>query len=270
MRMTAAEISICRGSAPWRAQAGSEWCMLCQLSPSESRAGGHKLVAQSWRRVVNGRVPITWHVGLTLQVTCCTKVTRTSPAHSRVPSAARQLPPIAPARRERQPERDGAPGGERGRDRPHGRVGHHVRGVARSWGGGAGHLDGIGAPGRQQDVRALAGPAARPFRPQPRHRAVQQPDHPLGSVPHRASRPMLHDGQAQQAARQADRGGIGIGIGAQQHGMPSRSGRPRCPDPGTARRLVPALAVVAGRQGSAQMVVRLMSLPSSMRWPGTS
>jgi hypothetical protein len=31
-----------------------------------------------------------------------------------------------------------------------------------------------------------------------------------------------------------------------------------------------ALAVVAGRQGSAQMVVRLMSLPSSMRWPGTS
>jgi len=33
-------ISICRGSAPWRAQAGSEWCMLCQLSPSESRADG--------------------------------------------------------------------------------------------------------------------------------------------------------------------------------------------------------------------------------------
>ena len=31
-----------------------------------------------------------------------------------------------------------------------------------------------------------------------------------------------------------------------------------------------ALAVVAGRSGSAQMVVRLMSLPSSMRWPGTS
>ncbi len=31
-----------------------------------------------------------------------------------------------------------------------------------------------------------------------------------------------------------------------------------------------ALAVVAGRPGSAQMVVRLMSLPSSMRWPGTS
>ena len=31
-----------------------------------------------------------------------------------------------------------------------------------------------------------------------------------------------------------------------------------------------ALAVAAGRQGSAQMVVRLMSLPSSMRWPGTS
>jgi hypothetical protein len=31
-----------------------------------------------------------------------------------------------------------------------------------------------------------------------------------------------------------------------------------------------ALAVVVGRQGSAQMVVRLMSLPSSMRWPGTS
>ena len=119
-----------------------EWCMLCQLSPSESMAGGHKLVAQSWRRVVNGRVPITWHS------------------------------------------------------------------------------------------------------------------------------PMLHDGQAQQAARQADGGGSGIG--AQQHGTPSRSGRPRCPDPGTARRLVPALAVIAGRQGSAQMVVRLMSLPSSMRWPGTS
>ena len=28
--------------------------------------------------------------------------------------------------------------------------------------------------------------------------------------------------------------------------------------------------LLPGRQGSAQMVVRLMSLPSSMRWPGTS
>jgi hypothetical protein len=33
---------------------------------------------------------------------------------------------------------------------------------------------------------------------------------------------------------------------------------------------VQLIQVVAGRQGSAQMVVRLMSLPSSMRWPGTS
>src|SRR5207237_2847577 len=69
------EISICRGSAPRRTQAGSEWRMLCQLSPSESRASGHKLVARSWRRVVNGRAPTTWHTELTLQVTCCSQVT---------------------------------------------------------------------------------------------------------------------------------------------------------------------------------------------------
>ena len=52
---------------------------------------------------MNGRVPITWHSELTLQVTCCSKVTRTSPAHSRVPSAACQLPPIA------QPAANGSP-----------------------------------------------------------------------------------------------------------------------------------------------------------------
>jgi hypothetical protein len=101
--MTAAEISICQGSAPCLAQAGSEWCMLCQLSPSESRARGHKLVARSQRRVVNGRVPIMWHSELTLQVTCCSKVTRTRPAQSRAASAARQLPPIA------QPAAKGSP-----------------------------------------------------------------------------------------------------------------------------------------------------------------
>ena len=77
--------------------------MLCQLSPSESRARGHKLVARSQRRVVKGRVPITWHSELTLQVTCCSKVTRTSPAHNRAASAACQLPPMA------QPKANGSP-----------------------------------------------------------------------------------------------------------------------------------------------------------------
>ena len=77
--------------------------MLCQLSPSESRARGHKLVARSHRRVVKGRVPITWHSELTLQVTCCSKVTRTSPAHNRAASASCQLPPIA------QPKANGSP-----------------------------------------------------------------------------------------------------------------------------------------------------------------
>src|SRR5690349_21483412 len=95
--MTAAETSTCPGSAPCRAQAGSEWCMLCQLSPSESSARGHKLVARSQRRVVNGRVPITWHSELTLQVTCCSTATRTSPAHSRAVSAPCPPPAAQPA-----------------------------------------------------------------------------------------------------------------------------------------------------------------------------
>jgi hypothetical protein len=47
MWITAAEMSTWPGSAPCRAQAGSEWCMLCQLSPNDTRARGHRFVARS-------------------------------------------------------------------------------------------------------------------------------------------------------------------------------------------------------------------------------
>ena len=69
--------------------------MLCQLSPNDTRASGHRLVARSCCRVVKGRLPNTWHSELTLQVTCCSTVTRTSPAHRSPSSAARQVPPIS-------------------------------------------------------------------------------------------------------------------------------------------------------------------------------
>jgi hypothetical protein len=49
-----------------------EWCMSCQLSPSESRAGGHKLVAQSWRRVVNGRITRSAPCPTAPAARCCT------------------------------------------------------------------------------------------------------------------------------------------------------------------------------------------------------
>ena len=134
-RITAAEMSTWPWSAPCRAQPGSEWCMLCQLSPNDTRASGHRLVARSWRRVANGRVPNTWHSELTLQVTCCSTAIRTSPAHS---SAARAVLPGAadqPPGRERQGQGDSAQGGERGRNGPHGGIGQQVRGVPRGRGG---------------------------------------------------------------------------------------------------------------------------------------
>jgi hypothetical protein len=121
-------------SAPCRAQEGSEWCMLCQLSPNETRARGHRFVARSWRRVANGRLPNTWHREFTLQVTCCSTATRTSPAHSSAARAVRQVPPIShPAPDGRA--RESAQGGKRGRDGPHGGIGQHVRGVPRGRGG---------------------------------------------------------------------------------------------------------------------------------------
>jgi hypothetical protein len=67
--MTAAEGSSRPRSTPWRALVGSAWWRLCQLSPNESRARGHRLVARSWRRVRNGRSPIRWQREFTLQVT---------------------------------------------------------------------------------------------------------------------------------------------------------------------------------------------------------
>src|SRR4029077_10429284 len=94
-RISSADRSIWPRSTPCRAQAGSEWCMLCQLSPSDSTASGHKLVARSWRRVVKGRLPSRVHREFTLQVTCCSRKTRTSPAHTSASSAASQVPPSA-------------------------------------------------------------------------------------------------------------------------------------------------------------------------------
>ncbi len=112
-----------------------------------------------------------------------------------------------------------------------------ARSVQRRGQAGADHLDRVGAPGRapgrQQDVRAAAGPAAGPVRPQPRGRAAQQPDHPFPAVPPPGQPARAARRAGQQAAGQI--GGGGCGIGAQQHGRPSRSRRPRCPGQGTAR-----------------------------------
>ena len=149
-RITAAEMSTWPGSAPCRAQAGSEWCMLCQLSPNDTRASGHRLVARSWRRVAKGRLPKTWHSELTLQVTCCSTATRTRPAHSSAASAACQVPPISHPAANGSARETAHRTGNAARDHPHGGVGQHVGRVARGRGWGrhaAASLRGRG-PGR--------------------------------------------------------------------------------------------------------------------------
>ena len=92
------------------------------------------------------------------------------------------------------------------------------------------HLQGIGTPGRtprrQQDVRTVAGAAAGPVWPQPCGRAAEQPDHPFPAVALPGQPAGAAGWAGQQAARQI--GGGGSGIGAQQHGRPSRTQWPRC------------------------------------------
>ena len=103
---------------------------------------------------------------------------------------------------------------------------------------GADHLDRVGAPGRspgrQHDVRAAAGPAAGPVRPQPRGRAARQPDDPFPACPHLASRPVPQDGQASSPpARSA-----AASAHSSTAGLPDHDGhdaRGRAPRPGGAR-----------------------------------
>jgi len=62
--------------------------MLCQPSP-DARAGGHRLVTESWRQVANGRLVGTWHGELTLQGTYLPVV---SPRSEVVPPPAYRVP----------------------------------------------------------------------------------------------------------------------------------------------------------------------------------
>ena len=85
--MVRAEKSICPRSTPCRAQVGSAWCRLCQLSPNDRIASGQKLVALSPSRSSNGRSPTTWQIELIAQVTWCSSEIRTSPAQKNALSA---------------------------------------------------------------------------------------------------------------------------------------------------------------------------------------
>ena len=75
--------------------------------------------------------------------------------------------------------------------------------------------------------------AAGPLRAQPRRRAAQQADRPLPAV----SPPLQPPGTAGRAGQHPARQvcGRGGGIGAQQHGRPSRSRQPRFPGQDHAR-----------------------------------
>src|SRR6476620_4414392 len=87
--MTAAEMSICPGSTPWRAAVGSAWCRLCHDSPIESTASHQTLPDLS--RLLNGRSPIVWQIELIDQVTWCSSETRTRDAQKKAVSAPCQL-----------------------------------------------------------------------------------------------------------------------------------------------------------------------------------
>ena len=88
------------------------------------------------------------------------------------------------------------------------------------------------APRRQQDMGPPARAAARPLRAQSRC-AVQQADRPLPAVSPPLQPPDTAARAGQHPARQV-RGRSG-GIGAQQHGTPSRSRQPQCPGQAHAR-----------------------------------
>ena len=68
-RMSRALVSTWPRSTPWRAQVGSAWCRLCQLSPIEMIASGQTLAERS--RVLKGRLPKVWQMLLIDQVTWC-------------------------------------------------------------------------------------------------------------------------------------------------------------------------------------------------------
>src|SRR5579859_4558783 len=93
-QISRAVASSCPGRIPCRAQVGSAWCPLCQLSPSDGRARAQTLVARS--RLWNGRSPIRWQIELTDQVTWCSTVMRTIPAQNSAVSAPVQVPVTAP------------------------------------------------------------------------------------------------------------------------------------------------------------------------------
>src|SRR5580698_4777687 len=96
-----------------------------------------------------------WHSELTLQVTCCNTVTRTSPAHRSPSSAVRQLPPIS------QP----APNGS-ARDRTHraGNAAEIARMERSAVMSGAYRSGGVGSSRSSQPAWAWARPRSCPAR----------------------------------------------------------------------------------------------------------
>ena len=87
--------------APWRAQVGWAWWTLCQLSPRDTMASGHRFVLRS--AVSSDRQPKVWHSELTDQVTWWRSAIRTRPAHNQGGERADQ----GPRQPEADPERDG-------------------------------------------------------------------------------------------------------------------------------------------------------------------
>src|SRR5258708_254732 len=85
--MVRAEMSTWPRSTPWRADVGSAWCRLCQLSPKLRIASGQKFAALSPLRSSNGRSPTTWQIELIDQVMWCRNDTRTRPAQKNAHSA---------------------------------------------------------------------------------------------------------------------------------------------------------------------------------------
>ena len=67
--------------------------MLCQLSPSDTIASGHRLVLRS--AVPSDRRPNVWHNELTDQVTWWRNAIRTRPAQRRAVSAPTRVPDSA-------------------------------------------------------------------------------------------------------------------------------------------------------------------------------
>src|SRR5690606_3637000 len=82
---------------PWRAQAGSAWCQLCQPSPNVSSATHHTFDERS--RVRKGRAPEVWATEFTDHVTWWTTAERTRPPQKQALQAPAhdhdQSPPAA-------------------------------------------------------------------------------------------------------------------------------------------------------------------------------